>query len=76
MGKRMPGVHPAQPAQVTWQNRGSIYTAELAFLLKGESLELRSQKESQLFQVLKADGDEMILKRGETVYYLKRFAKG
>lgn len=66
---------PSQSAQVTWQNMDSIYTAEMAFLLKGKSLELKSNTESQLFEVLKADGEEMILKREETVYYLKRFTK-
>lgn len=61
--------------KVTWQNMDSVFTADMMVQVKGREMELKGQDATEKFSVLKADGQEMILKRGEEVYYLKRFSK-
>ena len=61
--------------KVTWQNMDSVFTADMMVRVEGQSMELKGQDATEKFAVLKADGEEMILKRGDEVYYLKRFGK-
>ena len=58
-----------------FNNSDSVYTRDVSIIITGKEIMINAGQETLKAEVLKSDGDEMILQSGSIHYFLKQFGK-
>lgn len=62
-------------AEVNFNSASTVKTEKGTLLLRNEQLEIQLENELQIFNIIKAQENEMILQDGERYYFMKNFSR-
>ena len=62
-------------ATAAFNNNDSVYSKNVVVQIKGHNLIIQCQDQSLMLDILKSDGEELILQAGNIYYFLKQFSK-
>ncbi len=65
----------AYAGTVSFNNNDSVYSADALMLIKGAGLHINTDRENFKADVVKSDGEELILRSGQVHYFMKQFGK-